>query len=639
MLVVCPRIIVCTRLFLSKLLSSDAVLCLSSMDSQTVAAILANHGGSHQRVAAAAAAASGRAAGVDPPCEFADALLSLFGWGFLSAPHLQWLAATAQKAGANHPDVARLAALGSGGLYAGNMRRDVLRGFCRNSVLPAPLEIDVLGKDKLENEFMCTQSVLSLPAFVESIWRNHRGHFNEYFGEAPERFWDGVRDDDPRWATMGAVTAIPEWKRITYPLVLHGDGGTYSKKVQSSVLAVSIKSILSRAFSKNVILGFALPKDVRLRDEGWDTGHDVWAAWVHMLNHCYIGKHPTRDHRGLPWPAGSMEEKLAGRDLCNGLVRLAVWVHTGDLEYFGNELQFPHFGGNDPCWMCSASRRDEAEYSVLDLSPNAPWKDALLPVAEGIATPVTTHPIAGLLNFSRFMSAGDLMHTGALGVAAYFLGGALTDFLLEGPYTGSLDDRLIRLWGQIQLEYDAADNAPHRLTRITIGMFYHGNDTFPYFKGKAAENISMLYIVKQLCSDFNTGSRRDIHRLRCAEAICGMFDACHTSRWFLHPDEAAAMLHQCDRFLSHYNWLAREALERGRLRYNAGVKFHMLWHIAHHAKYLNPRTSWCFEFEDFVGDVIRSAKGSMAGTALHRVGHKVVENFLLVTQLRLRNDI
>ena len=86
MLVVCPRIIVCTRLFLSKLLSSDAVLCLSSMDSQTVAAILANHGGSHQRVAAAAAAASGRAAGVDPPCEFADALLSLFGWGSSARP-------------------------------------------------------------------------------------------------------------------------------------------------------------------------------------------------------------------------------------------------------------------------------------------------------------------------------------------------------------------------------------------------------------------------------------------------------------------------------------------------------------------------------------------------------------------------
>ena len=48
------------------------------------------------------------------------------------------------------------------------------------------------------------------------------------------------------------------------PVVAHGDAGAYKSNVTSSILAVSVKSMLTPSFDENVLLSFALPQDV-----GW----------------------------------------------------------------------------------------------------------------------------------------------------------------------------------------------------------------------------------------------------------------------------------------------------------------------------------------------------------------------------------
>ena len=97
------------------------------------------------------------------------------------------------------------------------------------------------------------------------------------------------------------------------------------------------------------------------------------------------------------------------------------------------------------------------------------------------------------------------------------------------------------------------------------------------------------------------------------------------------------MLRACDRYLVHYNWLTRKAEAEMRLDYNPAFKNHFLWHIVFHARFQNPKIGWCFPFEDFVGTVIRCARGCMHGTPLSLVGRKVLENFLLLTQVNLRD--
>ena len=175
------------------------------------------------------------------------------------------------------------------------------------------------------------------------------------------------------------------WKEVCYPIILHGDGGVYTKNNASTILTISLKSLLSRSFAGNVIPCFCIPKHIRCiffsgqplylktkwllkklflsqrcfareemseMEDQLPTADEMWCALIHMLNACYEGKHNTHNH--LQEPLGG---HWAGLQLCDGQVRLIVWVVQGDLEFLGNELKYPHFNSTDPCSCCPASRR------------------------------------------------------------------------------------------------------------------------------------------------------------------------------------------------------------------------------------------------------------------------------------------
>ena len=84
-----------------------------------------------------------------------------------------------------------------------------------------------------------------------------------------------------------------------------------------------------------------------------------------------------------------------------------------------------------------------------------------------------------------------------------------------------------------------------------------------------------------------------------------------------------------------YNWLTNNAMNEGRLLYHSTPNMHMLFHIADIAKFLNPRFVRCFAFEDYMGDVVRSARACVPSTAMHKLGNKVVDNLLLLLHTRL----
>ena len=55
--------------------------------------------------------------------------------------------------------------------------------------------------------------------------------------------------------------------------------------------------------------------------------------------------------------------------------------------------------------------------------------------------------------------------------------------------------------------------------------------------------------------------------------------------------------------LLHYTWLNAWAQEGGRPLFHLVPKFHLAWHVAAQAEFLNPRLAWTFKCEDFVGRV------------------------------------
>ena len=602
------------------------------MDDATVERLLRGRGGSRQQLEFEELADDPIVVEKSP---LADALLFLLSWGLLSYPMVNWLAKCAIEGDPNHPDLHVLANLGASGQYPGNMRRDLFSKLDIHNFLPEPLPVDVVAVNTVSQEIEVPQYVLSLPEVLESLWTHRRDHFHNMFGDAPRQFWDQIPEDDPKLVGMADLMKHDGWQDITYPFVVHGDGGTYSKKTESSVFVVSAKSMLAERFAGNIIPGIVLPKHVRKRGGDHDTADELWRAYIHGLNAAYDGIHPAKNHLGRDWPIGSRQAKLAGTALCGGRVRVVVFTLTGDLEYFALELRYPHFNSVRPCWLCNVCRNDLDPCRLTDLSLNAEWKRNLVTAAFDLFVPLTDHPIAQLRNFSRSLSPGDLMHTGPGGVLAWFLGAVLWELVYDGPWGGPVLVRLQALWEQIVFAYRALESSS-RLSMLSLSMFYNGPGRWTCFRGKCADALELLYVLREVCTEFNTRSERDLHRLACFESLCFIFDSCKGHRWTIPRPIAEEMLQQCDVFLLHYNWLTRFSVDLGRLNYNIVFKCHSLWHIVHHARYLNPRVTWCYAFEDFVGTVIQSAKGCMHGSPLLIVGAKVLQNFLLDLHLRTR---
>ena len=309
---------------------------------------------------------------------------------------------------------------------------------------------------------------------------------------------------------------------------------------------------------------------------------------------------------------------------------------TGDLEFLANELHYPHFNAVRPCWLCGVTRDDRNACKLFDFRADAPWKGTLISTEEGLVSPCPGHPLSLLRAFTRFHTTGDLMHTGALGVLLWFLGSVLKQLVVDSAIPGTPDDRLKTVWVMILEKYDAL-GFRSRLTRLARTMFDHGDKQYPCLTTKAAETIDLLYALRSICTDLNGNSPRDLHRLACFDGLVCIFDTCKAHGYTLPPAASGAVLAACDRFLLHYNWLAKEAMSQGRVEDNMVVKLHMLWHICYFSKYLNPRCTWCFAFEDYVGRVIASAKSCMASSRLALVPRKILENWHLVMHLRLRN--
>ena len=463
---------------------------------------MSQRGGRHQRLAAQGVGASEMRPQTSSLCE---ALLNMVGWGLMSSVTASLLARCAIQDGADRAQLRKLAQVGAQGTRIANSRRDLLRHFGGATNVPRPMAIDCPTIGKFGEVEITQQSVLSLPEVVQSLWENHRAFLmDERLGANPRAFWESISPDDPKLGALDPGSWGEGWEDRTWPCILHGDGGVYAKKNESSILIVSCKSLLAPTFDCNIIPGFILPKNARTEE----TADLLWRAYVHGINAAYHGVHSMVDMNREPWPETSPQAALAGQRLCDGQVRLVVWIVTGDLEFLANELRFPHFNSNDPCWLCPVSRRADAQFSITDYRVGAPWKQALAGDNEAEVEPITSeHPIEDLKGFTRYHVPGDLMHTGCGGVCAWTAGGVLYELVFDGPFVGSLAERVKSLWNEIQLCYSIR-NTKNRLSTLKTTMFYKTHDTWARFNGKCADTRSLIYVLSDVCKAFSTNSPR-----------------------------------------------------------------------------------------------------------------------------------
>ena len=93
--------------------------------------------------------------------------------------------------GLDNPEVKKLSELGLKGKYKGNVRRDLLRTYCKNIKVPKPLEVCLHIKEKLKIIDDHYHPILNPTEVTEMLYRHFRPIFNDVFGIGRLReFWD-----------------------------------------------------------------------------------------------------------------------------------------------------------------------------------------------------------------------------------------------------------------------------------------------------------------------------------------------------------------------------------------------------------------------------------------------------------------
>ena len=223
------------------------------------------------------------------------------------------------------------------------------------------------------------------------------------------------------------------------------------------------------------------------------------------------------------------------------------------------------------------------------------------------------------------------MHTSCLGVCGYIMGSVLQELILfNGSNTPK--ENLKDFWGLLATKY-SDDGVTNRLTSLTLPML--GALNKPCLHAKAAETQALLGPVSSICRDTHDGSDHDSHRLLVLESLHDLYRLLKAAPMFLDEEQWVRALALVDTVLLHNNALLHSSIQDGYILYPVHFKHHLLWHIVYSARWLNPTACWCYQWEDFMGKLVLSAKNCVAGTPMTMVASKVLENFLLALNLEL----
>ena len=262
-------------------------------------------GGWQQRLARGKSAAS---AADTPPSKLAALLVEQWAWGEMSAPMVQTLAEAAETDGLAHPDVAKLARIGSQGKHPGNTHRDLLLLSGSHSVatsaltpkIPIRLKFKTLTRTlsrEMPLDFLLPHKLFSclyhsLPsAFQSSVLGGDSGNIST--------FWKAMKDHP-------VVLARPELQagglEKVVPISLHGDGVAYmqtSRAGAKSLEVLSWTSLLSTGPTRTTcFLIFLLVKSL-VKDTGLDQSwQKIWKVIIWSLSALRKGVWPMVDWEG-----------------------------------------------------------------------------------------------------------------------------------------------------------------------------------------------------------------------------------------------------------------------------------------------------------------------------------------------------
>jgi hypothetical protein len=569
-------------------------------------------------------------------------LLMLAFSGKISHSACQEIALAAIMDGASHPELAKLASAGSHGVHPGNVKRDVLTNWLAHVKIAEPDVVKVPCINPKTNESIMSPCSLFLPHKLISSLASYE-HFDAIFQTSQiDGFWKSVKDEDPR---LQALLAETGWSRSdlknTIPLFLHGDGVEYT--CNDSLEVCNFGPLLGHGESTScAFLCFAYPKSITIENKTTKQG-TMTVLTKKVLNSfkaCMKGTFPVLDDDGNPWAVGSKEKQMAGKPLTPRGHKFVVWALTGDHEHYANWLKLPHWSCHRFCWSCDANKTD-ANKTGYDFSPGKLNMLKLRSVKEELEKRISEHNFFKIPGVTSFSVMHDALHViFCNGVLSHLFGSFLHTlcFSNKGHQKLPPEHRLSVVFQRIQEIYKS-QSADSRINNLQIGMFCDRakpHADFPCLKSKAAETKHLLPVLTQLSQEtMDPHEPMHEHRHKAFTAInrfCELIDESPpvpTTEQARHAEQMVSL------FLTEYKWLCDWAKTRHLKLFPLKPKFHMLWHMSKDFKFLNPKVTWTFKNEDYVGKISHLAHSCSYGISRPQVNSPMCSQYRCLMHLKL----
>ena len=564
--------------------------------------------------------------------QLAHMLLEMWAWGEISAYRLQQMAEAGVHDGIGHPDMRKLASLGTNGKHSGNCHRDLTRYLDKIVHMPEPVPMTIPLKMDDDNVNIVDIPLLPLHRLFAHMAQHWPLEFEARVTGPPsalQDFWNTVKPQDPKFvAWQGALQQRPEYKTKCIPLALHGDGVPVFKG--KSMYIVSANSLLGTGCSMDQKFfmcgywGHLLNKNKV--DKTLDTEDNVWRYIQWDLEALWSGTFPLTDADGRHWPRGSQEAKDQGKPLASGYFGVP-WILKADLEYYANVMHLEHWSrGHNPCCKCKVDR-DQFPWTDYRLvgDPRVQWSEP-----EWRAAHPHCHRFFNILHCGLHAVVIDIMHTMSLGVAQHVGANVLFELVWSAIPSGTLQQKLMEVWCSVK-EYYSVNQVRTRVSKLTLAMItdtQRPQKVYPHLATKAKETEWLCRALETIWPQYmNKNIDVHCHIMRTLSLVVDIYTLASTDGIFHSDIDSLAIMDAVHNLQAHYNWLAKWAEDRNLRRWNTVYKHHMIGHIAEDSQWLHVRAGATYMDEDFMGRMKTVAKKCTGGTALYKLGATVIVKY------------
>ena len=531
--------------------------------------------------------------------------------------------------GLTWPDLIQLSKCCHNGKYPNNAQRDVMCKLkkllgCKITPLPVVVQRYVKSSGKVRDAVLN----VVLPHEVYAVMSEYELQFTNLFGSSTDwsAFWNAVSNeqwflDHPlrAWVVANPLKATPYF--------IHCDDAPVSRRVGRSIRALS-------CYSPCAITRDSLDGRIALA---------TWALHEQLVEHvddrakrvlswsfraCAFGEVPIEGPEGVPLDKVRLAQ--AGSVLTRDGRRMIYAGSSGDLAYFAQDFQFPHFYNADQiCMKCFAMQF--GRFNFADSRLDAEWSRTSRPLSDYVEyildEGLELNPLCYIPGWHPHNVYEDVTHCDGLGWRQGLNGGALIlmcEMGVWGPPAASgswrdrLDLQLASAWRDFNrfLSEEKMQASQPVFRSLTLSLKKRTN--FPVLKSKSKNCVTVSLWLEKRLRRFIPGDEVVSHLYASLWGATNIWTLIHDMRpRFVLTDSEASFLNVArESALHNYYWLHVHFAELGRSMFNMTPKFHECDHMLRRAcqTRLSFALVWTFASEDFMGRMAKLSAGGHGAT-------------------------